>query len=179
MRLQGWVKRQLVSVLIDSGSTHNFINGKLARLLDWPTQQSASFEVLVVDGNKLECLAKCIDLEIDIQGHKFSADMYLLPLKGSYVVLGVIWDFKNLTMDFTMDDRHHHIQGQSRVVITPASINGAHIAATAKKNTFSTHISAYCDKNCLHELDDSHSLIPLVSAKKNTFSYESRKAFME
>ena len=113
MRLQGWVKPQMVSMLIDSGSTHNFSNGKSARLLDWPTQQPASFEVLAADGNKLECSAKCIDLEIDIQGHKFSADMYLLPLKGSDVVLGVqqlqklgpvIWDFKNFTMDFTVDD---------------------------------------------------------------------------
>lgn len=90
-RIPGWIKHQIVSVLIDSGSTHNFISTKMARLFDWPVHQSSSFEVLETHSNRLECSAKCIDLEIDSQSYQFQLDIYLLPLKGSDVVLGIQW----------------------------------------------------------------------------------------
>lgn len=36
MRKPSRIKPQVVAVLINSGSTHNFISSKLACLLDWP-----------------------------------------------------------------------------------------------------------------------------------------------
>ena len=95
-----------------------------------PTHQSSSFDVLVADGNRLECSTKCLTLEINIQGYQFHTDVYLLPLKGSDVVLGVqwlqnlmpvMWDFQNLTMDFTLGRQHYHLQGQPQTSITPAT----------------------------------------------------------
>lgn len=66
MRMTWHIKHQIVYVLIDSGSTHNLISDKLAQLLRWPTHRWSSFDVLVADGNNLECSAKCIDITIEI-----------------------------------------------------------------------------------------------------------------
>ena len=52
MCMLGWIKLQVVSVLIDSGSTHNFISSKLSPLLDWPVHCSFSFDIWVADDNK-------------------------------------------------------------------------------------------------------------------------------
>lgn len=57
--------------------------------------------------------------------------MYLLPLKGSDVVMSIRWlqtlgplvcDFRNLTMEFTLGGRRYNVEGQSQTTIYPATV---------------------------------------------------------
>ena len=125
MRVQGKIKNQLISILVDTGSTHNFVDQQAikrtgARLHDVP-----SFIVTVANGDKLQVQKGCSDLIWEVQGCQQSADFFVLPLRGCEMVLGVqwlitlgpiLWNFKELTMKFTWEARevvwHGQVDGQ-------------------------------------------------------------------
>ncbi|KAH9768733.1 Integrase catalytic domain-containing protein [Citrus sinensis] len=62
--LTGWT----IVVLIDSGSTHNFISTRLANLLQLPIEPTATFSVRVANGEKLMCQGK-FENELEYLGH--------------------------------------------------------------------------------------------------------------
>lgn len=89
--VQGLIQGRLLSVLIDSGNTHNFINYGLVKQLNCRVQPSNTLKVLVVDDNKLECVGICKDVMVDLKWYQFFADRYPLNLKGLDVVLAIQW----------------------------------------------------------------------------------------
>ncbi|XP_077225019.1 uncharacterized protein LOC143858248 [Tasmannia lanceolata] len=91
MRLQAFIKKQVVSVLIDTDSTHNFVAAELVQRLGYSMKLGPSFEVLVANGNKLRCHEICERVCINLGGLELITDLYALPLHGSDIVLGVQW----------------------------------------------------------------------------------------
>ncbi|XP_021595172.1 uncharacterized protein LOC110602054 [Manihot esculenta] len=55
-------------VLIDSGSTHNFINGKMAKSLRLPATAVKPNKVKVANGGHLQCSGKFEDMNLLVQG---------------------------------------------------------------------------------------------------------------
>lgn len=55
MHVSGVIRGRLVHILIDSGSTHNFLNSKFARKLDYCKVPSPTFRVMVANGECLQC----------------------------------------------------------------------------------------------------------------------------
>ena len=78
-------------VLINGGSTHNFIKATVASKLALPLMFVPSFQVMVGSGDSIECMEKCKNLPIIIQSHLFTMDTYVLDLKGADIALGVQW----------------------------------------------------------------------------------------
>ena len=76
-------------VLIDRGSIHNFVKAIVASKLALPLISVPTFQVMVSSGDSIECIGKCMNLSIMIQGHLFIVDTYVLDLKGVDIVLGV------------------------------------------------------------------------------------------
>ena len=81
-----------------------------------------TFQVMVANGDQLQCAEIYKFVPMEIQGYKFHTSMYPLELQGSDMVLGVQWlqslgrvihDWKNLTMKFTMDGKEHVIRGDA------------------------------------------------------------------
>lgn len=110
MRLESWIKGRRVIVLIDSDSTHNFINQEIAKKLNLEPSAMEPFSVRVASGEKLSCKAVYNQIPIQIQGVTLMADLFSLPLGGIDVVLGIQWleslgqvitDYKAGTMEFT------------------------------------------------------------------------------
>lgn len=91
MRINSWIKNRRVVVLIDSGSTHNFINHEIAKKLNLVASKVETFQVRVASREKLKCETLYRAVPIKIQGVTISADLYALPLEGLDVVLGVQW----------------------------------------------------------------------------------------
>ncbi|CAA7051508.1 unnamed protein product [Microthlaspi erraticum] len=83
-------KRRLVA-LIDSGSTHNFINERIANPLNLKMAHTKPFNVRVADGHPLRCKGVYRDIATQIGGAIFPIDFFALPLSGLDVVLGVQW----------------------------------------------------------------------------------------
>ena len=92
-------------MLIDSGSTHNFLSKKVARLLV-PTK---SFVVNVASGERLLYQGHFEKVQMNLQGITFSLTLYSLPIAGLDMVLDIQWlemlgfvvyNWKQLTMEF-------------------------------------------------------------------------------
>lgn len=118
-------------VLIDSGSTHNFVNEKIAGLIRLPVHPTKPFTVKVANGTPLPCNGKFKDISFSLQGIPFVATFYSLPIMGLDVVLGVQWlqqlgtvqcNWKTLTMNFEWEGQQRHLQGIQHQQIEPLSL---------------------------------------------------------
>lgn len=89
--MQGNISNNSTPILIDSGSTHNFIQTKLALVFGWPITTFNLFKLLVDTDVMLQCSDLCPQLQISTQSHTFFVDLYLLPIQGFDVVLGMQW----------------------------------------------------------------------------------------
>ena len=90
-RLSGIIKHAPITVLIDSGSTHNFLQHRIAQFLHLPTQTTTPLQVLVGNGSVLDCNQVCPNTELSIQGNPFNVTFHLLPISGADAVLGIAW----------------------------------------------------------------------------------------
>jgi hypothetical protein len=58
LKIEGYIKKKKVIMLIDFGSTHNFINFKLAKLLNCFIYPTPEFQVMIADGGTINYLEK-------------------------------------------------------------------------------------------------------------------------
>ena len=109
MRINGYVRKKTIHILIDSGSTRNFLDENLAKLLGCKLELVLMQYVTIADGNKLQYHYICKDFRWWLHGTEFKSEVYLLPLGSCDLVLGIQWlstlgiikwDFKNLKMEF-------------------------------------------------------------------------------
>ena len=101
MRVRGTQGKKNLYILLDSGSTHNFIDTKIA-------------EILGVCG-------KVSNLRWKFLNYEFKADFMVIPLGGHDIVLGVqwlstlgdpiTWDFKELEMSFKWHNKRVMLHG--------------------------------------------------------------------
>ena len=90
-RMLGKMNGKTLLMLVDSGSSHSFINSEIAS--DWHGVQPMvkKLRVKVADGAVTTCDAELPDCVYQIQGHQFRSTLKLFPL-GSYdVILGMDW----------------------------------------------------------------------------------------
>jgi hypothetical protein len=76
-------------MLIDSGSTHNFISEKIARSLHLAFKSTPAFEVKVANRKCIICQGKYERVILLIQGITFIVTLHSLPLHGLNLVLGI------------------------------------------------------------------------------------------
>ncbi|KOM41315.1 hypothetical protein LR48_Vigan04g151300 [Vigna angularis] len=76
MKLQDWVRRKKVMILIDSGASHNFIATELVEELGLPVEETPSYRVSLGDGRKKQTRGCCRDVLLN---RKFKQG---LPLEG-------------------------------------------------------------------------------------------------
>ena len=122
MQIHGVINQQSLVVLINSGSTHNFIEERLAEKLGLTYNMEERFNVKVACGERISCKGRCIGVQVRIQGVTLDIDFYLLPLEGYKVVLGaqwlrtlgmIEWDFSKLLMRFQYGGKRISLQGMT------------------------------------------------------------------
>lgn len=118
MRLTAIMGSLEVVVLIDSGSTHNFISDRLASMLRFLVVPTETFTVRIANGKRLKCQGRFDKVVVNIQGTEFYLTPFSLPLSGLDLVLGIQWlemlgsvvcNWKQLTMEFIWDNQVHMI----------------------------------------------------------------------
>nr|GMC63077.1 Transposon Ty3-I Gag-Pol polyprotein [Ipomoea batatas] len=101
--------RTVFTILIDTGSSHNYLQPRIASFLRLPVDTSTCFSIAVGNGEKLHSAGTCSGVEFVMQGAKFVADFLILEFSGADAILGVQWleglgkvvtDHKKLTMEF-------------------------------------------------------------------------------
>lgn len=114
MKVEGNMGKHRVVVLVDSGSTHNFVSERLAHKLGLQSKSKGKFEVVVANGEKVASGGKCQGVRVLLQGVPIIVDFYILPLEGYDVVLGaqwlrtlgpILWDFSKMLMIFKLEEK--------------------------------------------------------------------------
>nr|GLL46158.1 uncharacterized protein LOC109154433 [Ipomoea trifida] len=132
LRLTGNIKGSSCLVLIDSGSTHNFITPAIVERLQLPTKSIKPFQVYIGNGDTLGCQHVCPGVEVCMQGLTFAVHLHVLRIVGLDVVLGVQWlqslgsvkhDYSKMTMEFHMGSTIVTLKGDSGLSNQPISFN--------------------------------------------------------
>lgn len=120
MRVTSYFGKKTLHILIDSGTTHNFLDLTLARKLGCRLDHISAQSVTIADGNQLPGQFICKGFKWRFQGAEFTSDMLVISLGAYDLVLGiqwlstmgtVKWDFKKLQMEFQHGGRFHFLRG--------------------------------------------------------------------
>ncbi|RZR98936.1 hypothetical protein BHM03_00028390 [Ensete ventricosum] len=91
MKVGGLLKQQPITILIDTGSTNNFLNSKVAACLALQIDGCKKFDVKVTDGRILNCDLRCPRVKLLLQDQEVVANFFLLPIDDYEAVLGIKW----------------------------------------------------------------------------------------
>lgn len=143
-RLLGSIHHQQLVILVDGGTTHNFIQTRMARFLALPSSPTASLRVMVGNDNTLECDTVSHQVPLHIQGNSFTLHLLHLPLCGADIVLSVQWlkllgpittDYVALTMTFQY--MGHPVTLHADAPLHPASITAHQLKRVAQTHNIS------------------------------------------
>lgn len=87
MRVAGRVKGRAITILIDSGSTHNFVEPRVAKSSGCWVEPTSVLPVTVADGTKLSSKGVCTTFTWEMQGEIFTAEVRVLAIGGCDMVL--------------------------------------------------------------------------------------------
>lgn len=89
LKLVGMINGQEVIILVDSGSTNNFIQSRLAAHLHLTIQPSTHMKVTMDNGKVLSCGGECTKVYLTVCDVIFTVDLILLSINATDLVLGV------------------------------------------------------------------------------------------
>ena len=122
MKVSGKIGSVPAMVLLDSGSSHNFISESLAQKLVLQPAQEKKIRVMVASGKRLSSKGRCFGVTIKPGSYVTQVDFYVLPLEGYDVLMGthwlhtlgeILWDFAKLAMKFTSQGKEIILRGLS------------------------------------------------------------------
>uniref|UniRef100_A0A453D8U5 Retrotransposon gag domain-containing protein n=2 Tax=Aegilops tauschii subsp. strangulata TaxID=200361 RepID=A0A453D8U5_AEGTS len=92
IQLRALVGNQVVLILIDSGSTHSFVDqALLSRISVTTAKLPVPMQVKVANGNLVKCTECVPQLTWWLEGHSFTSPMHVFPLGGHDIILGIDW----------------------------------------------------------------------------------------
>jgi hypothetical protein len=107
-------------VLIDSGSTHNFIHHKVAEDANFFVRPISNFQILIANGGTMKCGGVVRMSKLQMGDYNLKTHMFSISMGGCDIVLGVKWihtlglitmDYHELYMRFTQDDHIYTLKG--------------------------------------------------------------------
>ncbi|RWW46012.1 hypothetical protein BHE74_00048091 [Ensete ventricosum] len=91
LKVGGLLKQQPITILIDMGSTNNFLNNKVAACLVLQIEGCNKFDVKVADGRILNCDQRFPLVKLLLQDQEVVADFFLRPIDDYEAVLRIEW----------------------------------------------------------------------------------------
>jgi hypothetical protein len=140
LKLIGYIKHRKVIILVDSGSTHNFIHRHIAQETHCYIHAVNNFQIMIANGGSMKCGGHCENVRLQISDYHLKSHMFAIDMGGCDIVLGVDWlrtlgpilmDFKNLTMQF--DQEGHQYKFQGIIVGSPEVISSHRMEKLLKK----------------------------------------------
>jgi len=89
IKIEGQIKKKRVILLIDLGSTHNFIHYKIAKALNCFLYPAPECQVMVANGGMINFSRKCHNIKLFMGEYVLNSPMISTPMGGADVVLGV------------------------------------------------------------------------------------------
>jgi hypothetical protein len=88
-RMRGVLQGQKVSVLIDGGASHNFIDSALLQRRHIPTVEFEGLKVEVAGGSTMPCNRYILGMKLTLGMHDLAQDFYVMDLPDTNIILGV------------------------------------------------------------------------------------------
>ena len=89
LKIEGYIKKKKIIVLIDSYSTRNFFHCKLAKVLNFFVYLALEFQVIIADVGTINFPWKCHNINLTMGGYVLNNIMISIPMAGVDIVLGV------------------------------------------------------------------------------------------
>ena len=128
LRLKGNCLGKFVNILVDSGSSFNFVKPTVAQRIGLTTTRVNPFKVFVGSGDFIWCDTKSSAVPVTIQGVSFTVDLFHLAIAGADIVFGITWmrslgrvltDYHQLTIEFMLDGCHTTLHAESLLKSEP------------------------------------------------------------
>lgn len=185
MKLHGKLKDKSIVILIDSGSTHNFIAESLVAELELPFAEIPTFGVQIGNGEIVKCHQLCKDLKLQLPGLNIVDEFYPFSLKGADVVLGIKWlaslntiqaNWNEMFLIFRLNGKQYKLQGIPRKenashaaslqsLIGPMDTNSSPIPENIQ-GIVSRYASVFAEPNSLPPYRTHCHTIPLLPGSK-------------
>jgi hypothetical protein len=116
LKLIGYIKHRKVIILVDSGSTHNFIHRCIAQEINCYIHAINNFQIMIANGGSMKCGGRCENVCLQIGDYHLKSHMFAIDSGGCAIVLGPDWlrtlgpilmDFKELTMQFDKEGQQY------------------------------------------------------------------------
>ncbi|KAH0781471.1 hypothetical protein KY290_001069 [Solanum tuberosum] len=91
MKLQGEINGKEVLILVDSGSTHNFVADSIVEEHNIPVEMVSTFGVQIRNGDIIHCNKVCRNLQIQLLGFTITQDYYPFAIGGADLIFGIKW----------------------------------------------------------------------------------------
>lgn len=145
IRLKGMTGQKTLHILIDTGSSHNFLSNEFYKLSSNLVKEMKPLQVTVADGGKVIGSKMIEGFTWAMQGYEFSTDVILFPLSGCDLILGmqwlktlgpITWDCLKLTMEF--------VQGAKKIVLTACKEFRNQMPRSEKRQLQLARSQVYC-----------------------------------
>ena len=93
-----------VTVLIDCGSTHNFIHFIVDKYVNCFVYPALGFKIMIADGGTINCSWKFHNINLTMGEYVLNSPMISIPMGGDDVVLGFQWLQSLGTMAFNFQN---------------------------------------------------------------------------
>lgn len=109
IKVQARVGSESLVALLDSDSTHSFIDMSVMHHVSVRLTRCSSLSVTIINGDRISPPSKYPSQRVTIGEEALNIDLYILPLDGFDLVLGIhwlttlgpaLWDFVNMTFCF-------------------------------------------------------------------------------
>lgn len=87
----GKIQDKEIGFLVDSWAIHNFIDPNTIERLNLKASEMRAFIVTVAGGENFERKKYCPNTHISLLGFKTKADLLIIPLGDSNVIMGTVW----------------------------------------------------------------------------------------
>lgn len=123
MRVIGYYGKCKLFILIDNGSTHNFLDLNIANEIGCMLEKTKPMDVTAASGCTMLTKYRCSNFSWKMQGYSYTSDIRTLPLDCCDLVLGVqwlstlgpiLWDFLNPRMEFTLNGTKNVLRGVTK-----------------------------------------------------------------
>jgi hypothetical protein len=91
LKIQRYIKNKKVIVLMDSGSTHNFVSYKLEKYRNCFVYIAPTFQAMIAYGDTINHFGKFYNIKLNMGEYFLDSPMISIQMGGVDVVLGVQW----------------------------------------------------------------------------------------
>jgi hypothetical protein len=176
LKLIDYIKHRKVIVLVDSGSTHNFIHHCIAQETHCYIHAINNFQIMITNGGSMKCGGCYENVHLQIGDYHLKSHMFSIDMGGYDIVLGADWvrtlgpilmDFKVLTMKFDQEGQKYKFQG---ITIGSPEVISSHRMENLLKKDHSSVIAQLHAIQATETPSVSHDLQNILSKHQMVFS---------